>query len=288
MDDWQIIKNNKWRVSLLVFSPLFLLTIVVLIINQQNIIGSIVNKYFSLTFTNVLNLLATDNWMAVLLHNAERMIIHIGVVLLIEIIVAAMALIIIFVFIYRIWKREVFYLGNKLVFVGYLLLAIGILIINIFAISSTVITFTSVRGIINELQPSELQALSKEISMILANFSLLSNQIFKDLVSVSDQVETAFARAGEVASIPGTINDWWQGILSLRIYVAGVATISVLSILVGHVKELWAFIKDSNFYQNRKVKTRKESFNERLLRALEKQNEILAEAYLNNKNSNDH
>lgn len=288
MDDWQIIKNNKWRVSLLVFSPLFLLTILVLILNQQNIIGSIVNKYFSLSFTNVLNLLATDNWMAVLLQNAERMIIHIGVVLLIEIIIATMALIITFVFIYRIWKREAFYLGNKLVFAGYLLLAIGILIINIFAISSTVITFTSVRGIINELQPSELQVLSKEISTILANFSLLSNQIFKDLVSVSDQVEAVFARAGEVASIPGTVNDWWQGILSLRIYVIVVATISILSILIGHVLEIWAFIKDSNFYQNRKVRSRKDPFKERLLQVLEKQNEILAEAYLNNKNSNDH
>lgn len=167
-----IFKLNKWRISLLFFSPLFLLTVGYFILNQQNIIVSIFNKYFSLTFTNVLHLLASDNWMAVLLLNAESMVIHIGVVLLIEIIVAVIALVIIFYFLYKIMKRETLFLGNKLVFSGYLLIAIGISIINIFAISSTMLTFTTVRGILNGLQPSELQAISKEISTILANFSL--------------------------------------------------------------------------------------------------------------------
>lgn len=96
-------------------------------------------------------------------------------------------------------------------------------------------------------------------------------------------MEIVFERAGEVASIPGIIHNWWQGILSLRIYVIGVAAISVLSILTGHVMEVWTFIKASNLYQNRKVKTRKESFNERLLRVLEKQNEILEQMNKNDK-----
>ena len=119
--------------------------------------------------------------------------------------------------------------------------------------------------------------MSEEISTVLANFSLSSNQIFKDLVSILDQLEIVFERVGEVASIPGIIDSWWQGILSLRIYVIGVASISVLSILSGHVMEICTFIKEGNLYQNYKVKTRKESFNERLLRVLEKQNEILEE-----------
>jgi hypothetical protein len=97
------------------------------------------------------------------------------------------------------------------------------------------------------------------------------------LLSIADQVEIVFDKVGEVASIPGTIDSWWQGILSLQIYVIGVASISVLSILSGHVMESWTFIKGGNLYQNYKVKTRKESFNERLLRVLEKQNEILEE-----------
>jgi hypothetical protein len=59
--------------------------------------------------------------------------------------------------------------------------------------------------------------------------------------------------------------------------VIGVASISILSILIGHVMEIWALFKASNLYQNRKLKNRKESFNERLLRVLEKQNEILEE-----------
>lgn len=269
------LKSDKWRISLLIISPLFLLTVGYFILNQQNIIASIFNNYFSLTFTNVLHLLATYNWMEVLLLNAERMVIHIGVVLLIEIIVAVIVLIAIFFFIYRIWKRETFYFGNKLVFSGYILIVIGMSIVGTIAFSSIIITYITVRGILNELQPSELQALSNEILAILANFSLTSNQIFKDLVSVSDQLELVFAKAGEVASIPDIIHNWWQGILSLRIYVIGVAAISVLSILTGHVMEILTFIKDSTLYQNRKVKTRKESFNERLLRVLEKQNEIL-------------
>jgi hypothetical protein len=274
-ENMMLLNSNKWRISLLIFSPLFLLMVGYFIVNQQKIIGSIVNKYFSLTFTNVLQLLATDNWMEVLLLNAESMAINIGVVLLIEIIAAVIALIVIFFFIYRIWKREAFYFGNKLVFSGYILIVIGMSIVGTIALSSAIITYTTVRGILNELQPSELQALSNEILTILANFSLASNQIFKDLVSVSDQLELVFARAGEVASIPDIIHSWWQGILSLRIYGVSVAVISVLSILTGHVMEVWTYIKASNLYQNRKVKTRKESFNERLLRVLEKQNEII-------------
>ena len=207
------LKSNKWRISLLVFSPLFLFAVGYLILIQQKIIVSIYNKYFSLTFTNVLHLLATDNWMSVLLQNAESMVINIGVVLLIEVIIAVFALTLIFFFLNKTRKEETFFLGNKLVLSGYLLIVLGMLIIGIISLSSTISTFTAVRGIINGLQPSALQALSKEIIAILANFSLSSNQIFKDLVSVSDQMETVLARAGEVASIPGTINDWWQGIL---------------------------------------------------------------------------
>lgn len=180
-------------------------------------------------------------------------------------------------------KRETFFLGNKLVLSGYILIVISMSIIGTIALSSTILTFTAVRGILNELQPSELQALSKEIITILANFSLASNQIFKDLVSISDQLELVFARAGEVASIPNIIHNWWQGILSLRIYVISVATISVLSILTGHVMEIWTFIKAGNLYQNSKVKTSRESFNERLLRVLEKQNEILEQMNKNDK-----
>ena len=275
------LKSNKWRISLLVFSPLFLFAVGYLILIQQKIIVSIYNKYFSLTFTNVLHLLATDNWMSVLLQNAESMVINIGVVLLIEVIIAVFALTLIFFFLKKTWKEETFFLGNKLVLSGYLLIVLGMLIIGIISLSSTISTFTAVRGIINGLQPSALQALSKEIIAILANFSLASNQIFKDLVSISDQLELVFARAGEVASIPGTIHNWWQGILSLRIYVIIGAAISVLSILTGHVMEIWTFIKASNLYQNRKVKTRKESFNERLLQVLEKHNEILEEMIKN-------
>jgi len=277
MDNSAILKLNKWRIGLLIFSPLFLLTVGYLILNQQNIIVSIFNKYFSLTFTNVLQLLATDNWMAVLLQNAESMVINIGVVLLIEIIVVVSALIVIFFFLYNIQKRETLFLGNKLVFSGYFLIAIGMSVIGIIAISSTIITFTTVRGIINGLQPSELQAMSKGVSRVLVNASLSSNQIFRDVLSIIDQLKIVFDKVGEVASIPGTIDSWWQGILSLKIYVIGVASISVLSILSGHVMESWAFIKGGNLYQNYKVKTRKESFNERLLRVLEKQNEILEE-----------
>ena len=180
-------------------------------------------------------------------------------------------------------KRETLFLGNKLVLSGYILIVISMSIIGTIALSSTILTFTAVRGILNELQPSELQALSKEIITILANFSLASNQIFKDLVSISDQLELVFARAGEVASIPNIIHNWWQGILSLRIYVISVATISVLSILTGHVMEIWTFIKAGNLYQNSKVKTSRESFNERLLRVLEKQNEILEQMNKNDK-----
>lgn len=277
MENSTILKSNKWRISLLIFSPLFLLTAGYFILNQQNIIASIFNNYFSLTFTNVLHLLATDNWVEVLLQNAERMVINIGVVLLIEIIVAVIALIIIFFFLYKIQKRETLLFGNKLVLSGYLLIAVGMSIIGTIAISSTMLTFNTVQGIINGLTSSELQTISEEILTVLANFSLSSNQIFKDLLSISDQVEIVFAKAGEVASIPGIIDSWWQGILSLKIYVIGVASISILSILIGHVKEIWAFIKTSNLYQNYKMKTRKESFNERLLRVLEKQNEILEE-----------
>jgi hypothetical protein len=277
MENATILKTNKWRISLLIFSPLFLLTAGYFILNQQNIIASIFNKYFSLTFTNALRLLATDNWVEVLLQNARSMVINIGVVLLIEIIVAVIALIIIFFFIYRIWKRETFNFGNTLVFSGYILIVIGMSIIGTIAISSTILTFTTVQGIINGLTPSELQAMSEEISTVLANSSLSSNQIFKDLVSILDQLEIVFARAGEVASIPGTIDSWWQGILSLIIYVIGVASISVLSILIGHVIEIWAFIKGGHLYQNYQMKIRKESFNERLLLVLEKQNEILEE-----------
>ncbi len=277
MENWVIFKLNKWRISLLFFSPFFLLTVGYYIQNLQKMIVSIFNNYFSLSFTNVLHLLANDNWMSVLLQNAESMVINIGVILLIEIIIAVIALIIIFYFLYKILKNETFVLGNKLVFTGYLLIVIGMSIIGIIAISSTVLTYTTVHGIINTLQPSELQALSKEILTVLANFSLSSNQIFKELVSISDQLEIVFERAGEVAAVPGIIDSWWQGILSLKIYVIGVATISILSILIGHVMEIWALFKASNLYQNRKLKTRKESFNERLLRVLEKQNEILEE-----------
>ena len=272
-----LLKSNKWRISLLIFSPLFLLTVGYFISIQQKIIVSIFNNYFSLTFTNVLHLLATDNWVEVLLQNAESMVINIGVVLLIEIMVAVIALIIIFFFLYKIQKRETLLFGNKLVLSGYLLIALGMSIIGTIAISSTLLTYTTVQGIINGLTSSELQTMSEEILTVLANFSLSSNQIFKDLLSISDQVERVFAKAGEVASIPGTIDSWWQGILSLRIYVIGVASISILSILIGHLKELWAFIKTSNLYQERKVKARKEPFNERFLRVLEKQNEILEE-----------
>ena len=279
MDNSTFLKSNKWRISLLIFSPLFLLTVGYFILAQQNIVVSIFNKYFSLTFTNVLRLLATDNWLEVLLQNAESMVINIGVVLLIEIIVAVIALIIIFFFLYRIQKRETLLFGNKLVLSGYLLIALGMSIIGTFAISSTILTFTTVQGIINGLTSSELQTMSEEILTVLANFSLSSNQIFKDLLSISDQVERVFAKAGEVASIPGTIDSWWQGILSLKIYVIGVASISILSILSGHVIEIWTFIKGGHLYQNYKMKTRKESFNERLLRVLEKQNEILEEMH---------
>jgi hypothetical protein len=279
MENSTILKSNKWRISLLIFSPLFLLTVGYFISIQQKIIVSIFNNYFSLTFTNVLHLLATDNWVEVLLQNAESMVINIGVVLLIEIIVAVIALIVIFFFLYKIQKRETLLFGNKLVLSGYLLITVGMSIIGTIAISSTLLTYTTVQGIINGLTSSELQTMSEEILAVLANFSLSSNQIFKDLLSISDQVEIVFARAGEVASIPGTIDSWWQGILSLKIYVIGVASISILSILIGHAKELWAFIKTSKLYQERKVKARKEPFNERLLRVLEKQNEILEEMY---------
>jgi hypothetical protein len=279
MENSTILKSNKWRISLLIFSPLFLLTVGYFISIQQKIIVSIFNNYFSLTFTNVLHLLATDNWVEVLLQNAESMVINIGVVLLIEIIVAVIALIVIFFFLYKIQKRETLLFGNKLVLSGYLLITVGMSIIGTIAISSTLLTYTTVQGIINGLTSSELQTMSEEILAVLANFSLSSNQIFKDLLSISDQVEIVFARAGEVASIPGTIDSWWQGILSLKIYVIGVASISILSILIGHAKELWTFIKTSNLYQERKVKARKEPFNERLLRVLEKQNEILEEMY---------
>ncbi len=277
MENSTILKSNKWRISILIFSPLFLLTTGYFILNQQNIIVSIFNNYFSLTFTNVLRLLATDNWLEVLLHNAKNMVINIGVVLLIEILVAVIALIVIFYLLYKIRKSEAFFLGNKLVFSGYLLITIGMSIIGMIAISSTIITFITVQGIIDGLKPSELQTISEEISRVLANSSLSSNQLFKDLASILDQIEIVIARAGELASIPGTIDSWWQGILSLKIYVIGVASIGVLSILIGHVMEIWAFIKGSNLYQNYKMKNRKESFNERLLRVLEKQNEILEE-----------
>lgn len=277
MVDWMIIKNNKWRISLLFFSPLLLLTIGLVISYQQSIITSIFNRYFGLTFTNVLLLLASDNWMAVLLQNAESMVINIGVIFLIELIAIVTALIIIFFFIYRIWKKEMLTFGNKLVFTGYFIIVIGMAIISTIAISSAILTFTTVRGILNGLQPSELQALSKEIITILTNFNLSSNQIFKDLLSISDQLEIVFGKAGEVAAIPDKIHNWWQGILSLRIYLIGIASISILSILSGHVMEIWTFIKASSLYQERKVKTRKESFNERLLSVLEKQTEILEE-----------
>lgn len=271
------IKNNKWRISLLFFSPLLLLTVGFVISYQQSIIKSIFNRYFGLTFTNVLHLLASDNWMSVLLQNAESMVINIGVIFLIELIIAVIALIIIFFFIYMIWKQEALSFGNKLVFSGYLLLVTGLTIISIIVISSTILTFINVREILSALEASELQALSNEIITVLTNLNLSSNQIFKDLVSISDQLEIVFGKAGEVAAIPGKIDNWWQSILSLRIYVIGIAAISILSILSGHVLEIWTFIKASSLYQERKVKTRKESFNERLLSVLEKQTEILEE-----------
>lgn len=268
-------RGSRKRLILLIFSPLFLILVAYYGLNQASFIRSIVHQYFKVNFTNVLHLLATDNWLDVIVQNVQNMTTHIAIFISVQLIFVLVALIVIFYLLWKIHKESRWFLGDKLVFAGYLLIIISLLALGGLVTNSTVGTYSTIQTDLNRLSVAEIKALSEDISAVFINADFSVNHLFKEFVHIYDSVRGILFSIEKIARIPTVVQNWWQGILSLKIYVFGLGGVSLLCIIAGHIMEAWRLFNLNELFKHTKKRERKVKVDERILLILEQQTKIL-------------
>lgn len=269
-------RGSRKRLMLLIFSPFFLMLVGYYGVNQASLMKGIVNQYFKISFTNVLHLLATDNWVDVLIQNAQSMSRHIAIFISAQLLLIILALTVIFYLLFKIRKESRWFLGDKLVFAGYLLIVLSLLGLGGFVIYSTLEMYSTIQTDLNRLSVAEIKTLSKDITAIFINSDFSLNHLFKELVHIYDSIRSILFSIEKIANIPNLIQNWWQGLLALKIYAFGLGGLSIFSIIAGHIIEIWRLFDLSQWFKRSKQGNKKVKADERILLILEQQTKILA------------
>lgn len=270
MTYWRALSlKNK---CLFVGSPVFLFSVWYLLINQVKIVTDIVTAPFNLSWMNVIKFFLNEHWLDVLIKNLKTISINLGVVISIQLLFFIIGIILLLILQWKSAKATKWYVGNKLIFGGYLFLLISTISLAVVLGNVSYQLIDTINSSLQKLSVAEVTKLSDEVTGVFNQFTWSFDSIVRDATTLMNTVKHIIATTKEIANIPDLVTIWFDNLTIYRNYLLGFVGISTVTIVSGHCMELYRIL-ELNKHLVRKNK--KVSVDERIVTLLEQQQKLL-------------
>lgn len=257
---------------LLIGSPVFLITLWYLMMNQGRMITGIITAPFNLSLMHLLKFFMTDNWLSVLIQDLKNISIQLGVVIGSQLLFFVIGIMILLVLQWKNAKEASWYIGNKFIFGGYLFLLLSTISLAVVLGNETYQLAGVINHSLERLSPAELRILSDSVAETYHQFTWSIDSIFKDATGFMSTMNSLIASTKEIATIPDLIIDWFNHLAIYRNYLLGFVGFSTITIVSGHLME---FYRVSKLNKPLSRKNKKVSIDERIITLLEQQQKLL-------------
>ncbi|WP_239257255.1 hypothetical protein [Listeria ilorinensis] len=218
--------------TLIITSLFFIAAVFLVLIYQREIIGHFISSAFSFSATNVVSLLAGHELLTVLLGQMMLALKETIFFIIAEIVIAIAVPAFLLVLIFRIraasgWSKPLVFLAS-----GYgLFLAVFLGFMIFFGIQSFQ-TYQGIQANIDSLKKADIARKSAEIEDIVP-------KILEDPQSAIQRAKTIAKNLEDRTSIFTILSEWMEQMLTARDVLIGGAVIAFISILIGHILQLY-------------------------------------------------
>lgn len=267
-------------------SLLYIAIILFLVMNQQGIIKSIIQKYFEINIQNLLLLFSTEDWVQILAEKLRQMGIELALVIGLQILIVIIGLIFIGWFLWKLKKISQWYFSEKLLVIGYLFLTLSLIIFLKKMGLEAYQTYQIILHRVNALSVDELRIFQEQITNSFSHTNFTWNYLVSDVLTLLEQLRDILSKTQKIAGVPELLKQSWQHLLILKNWLIGCSVSGIAIVLVGHGVAGVQLIKNSTYIQRKLQKSkysRQIELNDRLVTVIEQQQLLIEEMTKNKK-----
>ncbi|KXT59424.1 hypothetical protein [Lactococcus sp. DD01] len=285
MEKWSRRKQFT-RLIIHIGSLFYIAILLFLVMNQQGIIKSIIQKYFEINIQNVLLLFSTEDWGQILTEKLRQMGIELALVIGLQILIVIVGLIFIGWFLWKLKKINPWYFSEKLLVIGYLFFTLSLIIFLTKMGLEAYQTYQIILQRVNALSVDELRIFQEQITNSFSHINFTWNYLVSDILTLLEQLRDILSKTQKIAGVPELLKQSWQHLLILKNWLIGCSVSGIAIVLVGHGVAGVQLIKNSTYIQRRLQRSkysRQIELNDRLVTVIEQQQLLIEEMAKNKK-----
>ncbi|MFW8599763.1 hypothetical protein ACOJBZ_16825 [Enterococcus innesii] len=277
MENW---KENKLVIRLMLHITSLLLAsmTLLLIINQQQLIKNIVEKYFKVNIRTALLFLTESNRRELLREQLRNMSIEISALFFIQIFFFVLGLVLVIYFLIKLKKIDSWGFSEKLIMVGCLFLAVSSIVIFIKIGLEFYQTYIIIGQKINTISYKELRDFKNQVQEIFLGIHFSLEYLVTNFMWLLEQILNIQQQTHSFREIPELVMRMWNQLLILRQWLLFCTYVSGGLIFAGNIIEGVKLLINYKFIRMKlinKKKSRHIELNEQLTFIVNQQNKLI-------------
>lgn len=277
MENW---KENKLVIRLMLHITSLLLAsmTLLLIINQQQLIKNIVEKYFKVNIRTALLFLTESNRRELLREQLRNMSIEISALFFIQIFFFVLGLVLVIYFLIKLKKIDSWGFSEKLIMVGCLFLAVSSIVIFIKIGLEFYQTYIIIGQKINTISYKELRDFKNQVQEIFLGIHFSLEYLVTNFMWLLEQILNIQQQTHSFREIPELVMRMWNQLLILRQWLLFCTYVSGGIIFAGNIIEGVKLLINYKFIRMKlinKKKSRHIELNEQLTFIVSQQNKLI-------------
>ncbi|WP_430608691.1 hypothetical protein IGJ74_000852 [Enterococcus sp. AZ009] len=277
MENW---KENKLVIRLMLHITSLLLAsmTLLLIINQQQLIKNIVEKYFKVNIRTALLFLTESNRRELLREQLRNMSIEISALFFIQIFFFVLGLVLVIYFLIKLKKIDSWGFSEKLIMVGCLFLAVSSIVIFIKIGLEFYQTYIIIGQKINTISYKELRDFKNQVQEIFLGIHFSLEYLVTNFMWLLEQILNIQQHTHSFREIPELVMRMWNQLLILRQWLLFCTYVSGGIIFAGNIIEGVKLLINYKFIRMKlinKKKSRHIELNEQLTFIVSQQNKLI-------------